>query len=515
MALSIYFFFNRQGNYPVSKEKTDRTRILWQKYLKPLASGLRHLHNHLQKHSKRLKNRYFQRINYFIVESILWKRLISTMQKSFSKSRISLLFRKDNVAKYLSLFTLITILLVLPASKSRASWLAVLASSCFLIILLYPIKKRIQIILDAIWKKMVAAFLVCLLLIASGLAIYSFKKDSADGRLLIWKVSTEMINDQPIVGHGFNKFQAHYMDYQADYFQDFPNSEEVYYADNISYPFNEYVKILAEQGIIGFMLLISILIIILLLNKHKFNVYILIAKAGILSLAVFAFFSYPSEILPIKVLAIILLAISSLQQSAANKEICKINLTGFGIKFSKALEVIFPVITLALLVIIYSPIKNLYNAYNSWDEAYLLYKYEDYKSSIDSYKCASTELSSEGEFLIMYGKALSMAAEYKKAIEILHYAEQYQTNTILYTALGDCYSILSDYENAESAYLKAHFMVPNRFYPKYLLAKMYQESGHIEKAKSTAQELLSKPVKIESTAIKEIREEMKLIIDGK
>ncbi|MEX2410598.1 MAG: ligase, partial [Candidatus Paceibacterota bacterium] len=64
-------------------------------------------------------------------------------------------------------------------------------------------------------------------------------------------------------------------------------------------------------------------------------------------------------------------------------------------------------------------------------------------------------------------------------------------------------------------YLKAHFMVPNRFYPKYLLAKMYQHSGQIEKAKSTARELLSKPVKIESTAIKEIREEMKLIIDGK
>ena len=113
----------------------------------------------------------------------------------------------------------------------------------------------------------------------------------------------------------------------------------------------------------------------------------------------------------------------------------------------------------------------------------------------------------------MYGKALGMAAEYIKAIEILRQAEIYQTNTILYTTLGDCYKNLTEYKNAEAAYMQAHYMVPNRFYPKYLLAKMYQESGQTEKAKFTARKLLSKPVKVESTAIMEIREEMESIID--
>jgi len=509
MALAIYLFFSRQANYPVF---TTHTGVILQKYINPVAGKIKHIYCLLYNRCKRLNNHNVHRIKRFIAESIFWKKMSSTMQKFFSKSSMSEIFRKDRVAKFLSLITLITILLVLPASKSRASWMAALISSIYLASLLYPIRKKIELYLDTVWKKIVSAMLVCIILAASGFAVYSLKKDSADGRLLIWKVSANMIKDQPVVGHGFNRFQAHYMNYQADYFQNFPESEDGYYADNITYPFNEYIRILAEQGMLGFLFQLSIVMIIILLNRDNIALYMIIAKAGLLSLAVFAFFSYPSEILPILVTAVILLAIAA-QESATKKGILKINLAGLGIRLFKTMKVVFPVISIALLIIIYSPIKNLHKAYCNWDEAYLLYNYEDYKSSIDSYKCASKELFSDGEFLIMYGKALAMAAEYKTGIEILQQAKKYQTNTILYTTLGDCYKNLSEYKNAEAAYMKAHYMIPNRFYPKYLLAKMYQESGQIEKAKSTAKELLSKPVKVESTAIMEIRDEMKLIID--
>jgi hypothetical protein len=56
-------------------------------------------------------------------------------------------------------------------------------------------------------------------------------------------------------------------------------------------------------------------------------------------------------------------------------------------------------------------------------------------------------------------------------------------------------------------------MVPSRFYPKYLLAKLYDETGQHEKAVTVAKELLSKEIKIESTAVKEIQEEMRKIIE--
>jgi hypothetical protein len=61
-------------------------------------------------------------------------------------------------------------------------------------------------------------------------------------------------------------------------------------------------------------------------------------------------------------------------------------------------------------------------------------------------------------------------------------------------------------------YLSCLAHEPHRFYPKYLLAKLYDKSGQQEKAIIVAKELLEKEIKIESTAIDEIQEEMRKII---
>jgi tetratricopeptide (TPR) repeat protein len=78
--------------------------------------------------------------------------------------------------------------------------------------------------------------------------------------------------------------------------------------------------------------------------------------------------------------------------------------------------------------------------------------------------------------------------------------------------LGDSYKALGETEKAEEAYLFASDIIPSRFYPQYLLAKLYNETGQKEKAIKTAKELLNKEIKIESTAIKEIHEEMEEIV---
>ena len=81
------------------------------------------------------------------------------------------------------------------------------------------------------------------------------KKDSADGRLLIWKVTTEMIAKKPLIGHGTNGFEANYMNYQADYFSENNNPKEALLAGNNKYAFNIFLKILSEYGLIGFIIL--------------------------------------------------------------------------------------------------------------------------------------------------------------------------------------------------------------------------------------------------------------------
>jgi len=43
--------------------------------------------------------------------------------------------------------------------------------------------------------------------------LYFYKKDSANGRLLIWRCSWEMIKDKPLTGYGHGGFKANYMNY--------------------------------------------------------------------------------------------------------------------------------------------------------------------------------------------------------------------------------------------------------------------------------------------------------------
>ena len=152
-------------------------------------------------------------------------------------------------------------------------------------------------------------------------------------------------------------------------------------------------------------------------------------------------------------------------------------------------------------------------AYTNWKNAFDLYNYNLYDDCLEEYKKAYPVLKTNGDFLTNYGKALSMADKHSEAIYVLKQAAIHYPNTVVYTALGDSHKKLGQTASAEQAYLHAWYMNPTRFYPKYLLAKLYNESGQKEKAMQMAKELLQKEVKIESTAIHEIREEMKLIVD--
>ncbi|WP_291126823.1 tetratricopeptide repeat protein, partial [Dysgonomonas sp. UBA7698] len=80
---------------------------------------------------------------------------------------------------------------------------------------------------------------------------------------------------------------------------------------------------------------------------------------------------------------------------------------------------------------------------------------------------------------------------------------------------GDSYKATKRYVLAEQAYLTAYRMNPNRFYTRYLLAKLYDETNQYEKAINIAYGLLNEKPKIESTAVNEIKEEMRNILNKK
>lgn len=435
-------------------------------------------------------------------------------------------FISNIIYNYIPLVCLMSILLALPATRSRAAWISVIVSSILIAIIKYTNKSYFSNFLNSGIKKVAIATIAILMIGGCFFWFYYLKKDSANGRMLIWKTTAQMIADKPITGFGFGKYPAHYMDYQADYLKGKENTEEAYLADEINYAYNTLLKLTTELGLIGFFLIALIFYFVFKdITKEKDKILIS-AKFGVLGLLIFSMFSYPEHILSIKILFTSLLAIVA---SQSNSQFLPILVTEFIkvpssiFKFQSLNKLSSKKINLIpkmmLLLTIISAIYSSYPSFNKfhkakekWVEANRSYRFRAYNDCLNDYFLIYQVLSNNGQFLLNYGKALSMAKKHCEAIEILKETEKFLKNTIVYTAMGDSYKALKKFSLAEQAYEKANQMVPARFYSKYLLAKLYQETGQMEKAKREANEILNKKVKVQSTAIDEMKEEMRKVV---
>jgi len=398
--------------------------------------------------------------------------------------------------------SLMVILLILIPSQSRASWMAVGIASAMLLMNRYLLMNWIK--KYSLLKRCSILLLMCFMIGASIFGLFLLKTDSANGRLLIWKVTGTMIAERPFTGTGFDRFKSFYMTGQAAYFEHTPNSPEAMVAGDVNYTFNEFLQHTAENGMVGLVLLLFILTIAFRVVTKPFNELAGIAKAGIIGIAVFACFSYPAQILPIKMSFTLYLA--CLSSLAAQKK--------WHIQAVKYIPVrCILVIFIAFgLMAGYQCLHVERAARKNWNTAYRFYTINNYTGCLPYYEMAWSVLNTDGDYLTNYGKALSMAGKHKQAILVLHKAILYYPNIVVFTALGDSYKALGKPFEAEQSYLSAWYMNPSRFFTKYLLAKLYDETDQAEKAVEIAYELLHKEVKVESTAIREIREEMDKIL---
>ncbi|MNQ67618.1 O-Antigen ligase [compost metagenome] len=411
--------------------------------------------------------------------------------------------------EYIPLIGIVSIAILLPVLQSRASWLASLLGSGVLLELKYHFLKNIfkKATVKA-QKKCLVVLFIGLLIVGVSAALYHYKKASSDGRIFIWKVTTKIIADTPVFGVGFDQFKSHYMNYQAAYFAKYGETKEVVVADNTNYAFNEWLQFIAENGIFGFLLLF-IVILILFQTKTKFSktYEVFVAKTGLLTIGVFACLSYPMQILPIKIIIVILIAIVSICSAPS-----------FQIKIGNDLKKQW-IYKLSLIVLVffatcqaYIYTKKLHNGFIVWNKALFRYQYGDYSRANKEFELAYPIFKKEGNFLMNYGKTLSMAEEHVKAIEVLELSKKYQNNTVIAIALGDSYKAIRYYHKAEVAYQQAINMIPSKFFASYLLAKLYDESGKEKKAVAIAKKLINKKIKISSSAIREMQEEMKTML---
>ncbi|WP_158655148.1 O-antigen ligase family protein [Flavivirga eckloniae] len=433
------------------------------------------------------------------------KSIIAEVQKQIKTKSKTIKRLIGIVFEYIPFLTIVYILVVLPSTQSRAAWVAVLISTLLLIECKYHLLHKF-ITLKSKTRKSILVIGTTLIICVGVFGLYTLKKGSSDGRLFIWKVSLEMIQDYPVFGVGYDRFKAHYMNYQANYFAKHGETTESLVADNTYYAFNEWLQFIVENGLLGLLLLVLFLYILFKINveKENKNVFFIII-GGILATSAFAFFSYPMQILPIKLILVVLFAL------LASLDVKKYQILR---RHGKPLNFRFFVFVLSVISVTngLAYTRTLDKSFKTWKDALYIYQYRDYEEAIEVYADAYPDLKKEGDFLMNYGKALSLAKQDKEAAQMLERAKKYLNTTIIETALGDSYKTLKVYDKSEEAYYRAANMIPSRFYPMYLLAKLYDENGDKKKAEAMAKKILEKEVKIPSTAIKEIRMEMKKVL---
>jgi hypothetical protein len=359
--------------------------------------------------------------------------------------------------------TSVFLFIALILADSRAVFVGVLCgiSICFYH-KIHSIYKRHKIVFSIIF--FVSAILI-------GLFLFNYRQGSANSRLLIWRVSADMIFDKPLSGHGITTFDQKYMNYQAAYFDKNPDSKFIPVADNVAYAYNEFIHVTVETGIAGLLILLFVFYSAFL-GKKQYS-----QKAVLAALLAFSMFSYPSEVFPLLILFPIIIGYI---ETKPFRKIC-------------LQRGIFIIVGVSLLLLIYINIRS--ELYFRKASAELVQIRENNRPAKEYIGKHYNRLKYDHEFCRFY--TVWLKENYSES-EIFNVLELLPTSDN-YCIFGERYVKNGMYCKAEECFKTASLMIPNRILPNYSLFKLYQKLGDKEKTVMMANKILNQHVKIINT----------------
>ena len=388
---------------------------------------------------------------------------------------------------------MLLILCVLPAGMSRSAWLAA-GVSCLCV---YAWHMDWTDKFRLLWQQqrqrvvMVVVGGFCVLLLA-GYLLFVLKPDSARGRLFMWKITCRAIAEKPLTGYGIHNFAAAYGNAQETYFAagDYEPWEERV-AGSPEYAFNEYLQAAVELGI---PLAVCLLVVVVLclyrgVRKGRYGIC-----GAILSLMIFSFSSYPLQ-LPVFIVTFGGLLVACLfgadRWQWLGLAVSVGIIGGFRLKNDLQVE----------------------QACREWMNARVLYSAGAYQSAEKEYGRLYPLLRDRASFLFEYGHGLHKQQQFSKSNRILKEALLRSCDPMILNVIGKNYQQMGDCLSAEDWFIRSTHRLPGRIYPYYLLAKLYAEPGfrQPDKFEKMKRMVLTKEPKVHSTAIRQMREEIKKI----
>lgn len=385
---------------------------------------------------------------------------------------------------------------VLPAGMSRSAWGAAVVS-CGWVYWQERIGWRKS---RVIWhryrrKAFLGLVVTALLFITGSFFFYHLKKESADGRLLMWKVTAQVFLKSPFRGTGLGGFPAAYADAQARYFASGQASKtEIHVAGCPEYAFNEYLQMGVEEGAWG---LLAFMGWIGCCFYYAFRGKAYEICGGILAFLIFAFSSYPLQ-LPSFAILLVFLGACFPPPARSGSNYCLYASAG---------------IAVATCLLLVWTRKGEYKNYQAWNKVKILYQSSAYQLAREGYQKLYEPLKHRPEFLFEGAQCLAKTGRPEEANRWLARAARLSADPMLHDVMARNEQALGRYEEAERHLLYAADVLPERIYPYYLLVKLYAEPAFCqpEKMEAAARQVLEKRVKVESTAVREMREEVTAI----
>ena len=368
-------------------------------------------------------------------------------------------------------------LLILPATWSRAAFVGMGVCA------LWIFKKRYWRFRWYVWGALVAV----------AVAFYFIKRGSADGRSLIWMASLTTWMHDMWLGVGVGGFRHACAEGIAEMWNANPDSAKFASAGVTDYAYNAMVKILVEQGLVGALLWIAITLLAMW-RLYKLSVSLFM---GMLSLLVFSMFSYPFELLPYRIIAVMVFAWS---ESRDKSTLC--------LHLNKIICTFVSIITIAFSWFLKTEITE---RIEHDKDATFFAGMRNSAFLSDYYELLPYETDNP-QYLFDFAKTLREETRYEDSNAILRMGTQVSADPMFYIIMGNNFRDEQLYDLAKETYEKAYSIMPNRLYPMYLLMMMYADKGDEALANDMAKRVRHSYVKIESNATKQMQEKADSIL---
>lgn len=379
-------------------------------------------------------------------------------------------------------------------SGSRAGFLAICAATA---VLLAFKTKVLSLFKTHKWLWVV----LVLVAVALSFLLYRVKTGSANGRLFIWSICWDMIKERPLFGYGIGGIERFYMEAQAAYFSIHPDSPYVMLADNVTHPFNEYIKLTVNYGLVGLSIALCLLALTIkrLFNSRE-NVKV-IGLAVTASVFVMCQFSYPFHYAAVWFIAAVSIIPALLKESEGTEEW----------ETPKYLRITLPILFSVLLAVV---LRMMYLDLK-WAEMSKRSLAGHTERMLPYYEKMKPQMQHNPLFLYNYAAELNYIGRYEESLAVTEECRKGWNDYDVQLLLADNLENTGQIDQAIGAYQHALDMIPCRFEPLESMMTVYLENGDTLRAIEMAEEIIIKPVKVQSFRVEQIRSAATQLLSNK